>query len=42
MRTLVADHDGTRGKAIADACIARGLVVESASHGAARAMPSRP
>ncbi len=35
MRTLIADHDFTRAKGIAEACIARGIVVEHASHGAA-------
>ncbi len=35
MRTLIADHDATRAKGIAEACLARGIVVEHASHGAA-------
>ncbi len=35
MRTLIADHEATRAKGIAEACIARGVVVETASHGAA-------
>jgi CheY-like chemotaxis protein len=35
VRTLIADHEATRAKGIAEACIARGVVVESASHGAA-------
>jgi CheY-like chemotaxis protein len=35
VRTLIADDDHARAKGIAEACIARGLVVENASHGAA-------
>lgn len=35
MRILIADSEDTRAKGIAEACIARGLVVENASHGAA-------
>ena len=35
MRTLIADHDPARQKTLFEACSARGLVVECASHGAA-------
>ncbi|MEE9281510.1 MAG: DUF4388 domain-containing protein [Myxococcota bacterium] len=35
MRTLIADYDEARAKGIAEACIARGLVVENAPQGAA-------
>ncbi len=35
MRALIADHDPIRFKGIADACIARGHLVERATHGAA-------
>ncbi len=35
MRALIADHDPARFKAIADACIARGHLVERATQGAA-------
>ena len=35
MRALIADHDPARFKGIADACIARGHLVERATQGAA-------
>ncbi len=35
MRVLIADHDRGRGKALAEACLARGHVVERAAQGAA-------